>query len=159
MVVGDRGASRLEGLLVGSVTVALTAHAECPVVVVRGPERDPAAASSLPVVVGVDGSPTSEAAIAFAYEAAAGRRVPLVALHPGWTVRPTHCGAAARLAGHRDRRAAVAGRAIGRIGESTPTSMSNGSSLGTDRDITCWGLRIVLSSSSWAHGDAVSSPG
>jgi nucleotide-binding universal stress UspA family protein len=51
-------------------------------VVVRGEaeERDPAA----PVVVGVDGSPLSEAALAFAYEAAVMRKVPLVAVHTWW---------------------------------------------------------------------------
>lgn len=81
MVIGDSGLGRMEGLLVGSVAVALAAHASCPVVVVRGAEREPA---SLPVVVGVDGSPTSEAAIAFAYDAAAARGVSLVAVHAWW---------------------------------------------------------------------------
>ncbi|MCY7343606.1 MAG: universal stress protein [Pseudonocardia sp.] len=80
IVIGDRGMGRVEGLLVGSVAVALAAHAACPVVVVRGIERAPADAS-LPVVVGVDGSSTSEAAIAFAFDAAARRGVPLVAVH------------------------------------------------------------------------------
>jgi nucleotide-binding universal stress UspA family protein len=80
LVVGDRGLNRVEGLLVGSVGVAMAAHAECPVVVVRG---EPAA-SMLPVVVGVDGSPVSEAAIVFAYQAAAERDVPLVAVHTWW---------------------------------------------------------------------------
>jgi nucleotide-binding universal stress UspA family protein len=81
VVVGDRGRSRIQGMLVGSVTAALAAHADSPVVVVRGTERDDAATASLPVVVGVDGSHTSEAAIAFAYEAAAIRGVSLVAVH------------------------------------------------------------------------------
>ncbi|MHA6781780.1 universal stress protein [Pseudonocardia saturnea] len=78
VVIGDRGLSRVEGLLAGSVSVALTTHATCPVVVVRGPDRETV---SLPVVVGVDGSPTSESAVGFAYEAAASRRVGLVAVH------------------------------------------------------------------------------
>jgi nucleotide-binding universal stress UspA family protein len=81
IVVGDRGAGRIEGALAGSVAVALAAHASCPVVVVRESDREPSEMASLPVVVGVDGSPTSEAAIAFAYEAASARSVPLVAVH------------------------------------------------------------------------------
>lgn len=81
VVIGDRGMSRVAGLLVGSVAVALAAHAPCPVVVVRWTERQSAEADALPVVLGVDGSATSEAAIAFAFEAAAAREVPLVAVH------------------------------------------------------------------------------
>jgi nucleotide-binding universal stress UspA family protein len=81
MVVGDRGLTGVEGLLVGSVAIGLTAHASCPVVVVRGEQREPSDASSLPVLVGVDGSSTSDAAIGFAFEAAAARKVSLVALH------------------------------------------------------------------------------
>lgn len=77
VVIGDRGLSRIDDLLVGSVAVALSAHGRCPVVVVRG--RDPGTA--LPVVVGVDGSATSDTAITFAFDAAAARFVPLVAVH------------------------------------------------------------------------------
>ena len=78
LVVGDRGMSRIEGLLLGSVAGAMAAHAACPVVVVRGSvPADPA----LPVLLGVDGSPVSEAAIEFGYQAAADRGVPLVAVH------------------------------------------------------------------------------
>lgn len=79
MVVGDRGTNGVSGLLAGSVAVALAAHAACPVVVVRGDE--PVGSSALPVVVGVDGSPVSEAAIAFAFQTAAERSAPLTAVH------------------------------------------------------------------------------
>ena len=82
MVLGDRGLNSVTGLLAGSVAVALAAHAACPVVVVRGDEQPGSAA--LPILLGVDASPVSEAAIAFAYQAAAERAVPLVAVH-SWT--------------------------------------------------------------------------
>jgi len=79
VVVGDRGLSRVGGLLLGSVAVALASHGGCPVVVVRGGEQ--VVAATAPVVVGVDGSPVSELALAFAYEEAALRGAPLVAVH------------------------------------------------------------------------------
>jgi nucleotide-binding universal stress UspA family protein len=81
LVVGDRGLNRVEGLLLGSVGVAMTAHAACPVVVVRGPEL---VDRSLPIVVGVDGTSASEAAIGFAFQSAADRSVPLIAVHTWW---------------------------------------------------------------------------
>jgi nucleotide-binding universal stress UspA family protein len=81
VVLGDRGLGGFTGLLIGSVAVAASAHAACPVVVVRGPEPDGVTPLAEPVVVGVDGSPTSEAAVAFAFEEASLRRVPLVAVH------------------------------------------------------------------------------
>ncbi len=81
VVIGDRGLSRIEGLMVGSVAVALATHASCPVVIVRGDERAPADLATLPVVVGIDASAAAEAAIAFAFDAAATRQVPLVAVH------------------------------------------------------------------------------
>jgi nucleotide-binding universal stress UspA family protein len=83
VVVGERGCTRLGGLLAGSVAAELAAHAACPIVVVRGPERDPGVAPRQPVVVGVAGT-TSDAAIQFAFEEAVARRVPLVAVHTWW---------------------------------------------------------------------------
>lgn len=81
VVIGDRGMGRVEGLLVGSVAVALAAHAACPVVVVRWAGPASAETASLPVVLGVDGSAASDAAIGFAFEAAAARKVSVVAVH------------------------------------------------------------------------------
>lgn len=84
LVLGDRGLGRIEGLLLGSVAAALAAHASCPVVVARGAVREPSDVASSPVVVGVDGSATSDAAVTFAFEAAAARSVPVVAVHSWW---------------------------------------------------------------------------
>lgn len=84
VVVGDRGLGGVTGLLVGSVATGLVAQAACPVVVVRETSRGATGPVEGPVVVGVDGSPTSEAALAFAFDAAAARRVPLVAVHTWW---------------------------------------------------------------------------
>ncbi|WP_028927993.1 universal stress protein [Pseudonocardia acaciae] len=78
VVLGDRGSGGVLGLLVGSVAVSLAGHAACPVVVVREPADS---STILPVVVGVDGSPHGEEAVAFGYEAASLRGVPLVAVH------------------------------------------------------------------------------
>ncbi|WP_436498392.1 universal stress protein [Actinokineospora sp. HUAS TT18] len=76
VVVGSRGLGGFSGLLLGSTAVALAAHAACPVAVVRGEgEFD-----SGPVVVGVDGSPLSERAIAFAFEEASARGAELRAV-------------------------------------------------------------------------------
>ncbi len=79
MVLGSRGLGGFTGLLVGSVAVQVAAHAACPVLVVRG-----AAPAHGPVVVGVDGSPTSDLAIDFAVAEAALRGTDLVAIH-AWT--------------------------------------------------------------------------
>lgn len=84
MVVGDRGLGGFLGLLLGSVAVGLAGHAACPVVVVRGPEAPAGVDPASPVVVGVDGSPTGEAAVSFAFEWADQRGAPLVALHTWW---------------------------------------------------------------------------
>jgi nucleotide-binding universal stress UspA family protein len=81
VVVGSRGIGGFRGLLVGSVSAAVSAHGHCPVVVMHGPGGDGAPPESGPVVVGVDGSPLSDAAIEFAFAAAGERGVPLVAVH------------------------------------------------------------------------------
>ncbi|QLY28548.1 universal stress protein [Nocardia huaxiensis] len=66
----------------GSTLLAVTAHARCPVLVVRpDPDADNTVRETGPVVVGVDGSPVSEAAIGAAFVEAAERRTTLVAVH------------------------------------------------------------------------------
>ncbi|GAA5162193.1 universal stress protein [Pseudonocardia eucalypti] len=80
VVLGHRGHGGFVGLLLGSVAVSVAAHASCPVVVVRQPGSD-VSGDRAPVVVGVDGSPTSETALGFAFDVAARRHVPLVAVH------------------------------------------------------------------------------
>ena len=77
MVVGSRGQGELPGLRLGSVSWQVAGHACGPVVVVRGAWR-PANRVPGPVVLGADGSPAGQAAIAFAFEEAALRDVPLV---------------------------------------------------------------------------------
>lgn len=81
VVVGRRGQGALRGGLSGSVATALSAHARCPVVVV--PPLGPTAPgpSRGRVVVGVDGSDLSSAAIGFALLAAAQRGAGVTALH------------------------------------------------------------------------------
>jgi nucleotide-binding universal stress UspA family protein len=81
LVVGSREVGCFAGPLMGSVAVTMATYANCPVVIVRGAERGPAEVRVLPVVVGVDGSPADDGALAFAYKAAEARRVPLVAVH------------------------------------------------------------------------------
>ncbi|MDA8368930.1 MAG: universal stress protein [Nocardiopsaceae bacterium] len=78
VVVGPRGLSGAGALLLGSVAVRVSAHAECPVVVVRGaaPQTKPGR-----IVVGVDGSPHSTAALRFALAEAARNGAVLVAVH------------------------------------------------------------------------------
>lgn len=81
VVLGSRGLGGFRSLLVGSVAIALSAHSHCPVVVVRGGAADQQVHEDGPVVVGVDGTEISDEAVAFAFEAAAARGAPLVAVH------------------------------------------------------------------------------
>ncbi|NDZ95383.1 universal stress protein [Streptomyces sp. SID6673] len=82
LAMGSRGLGGVRGLLLGSVSTNVTAHADCPVVVISG--DSPAAG---PVVVGVDGSPVSKAAIGHALEQASLLNTSVVAVHsyPGFT--------------------------------------------------------------------------
>ncbi|MEV4511116.1 universal stress protein [Dactylosporangium sp. NPDC049525] len=76
LVVGNRGGGGITNLLVGSVSQQVATHAHAPVVVVRG-RHD---ATDGPVVVGVDGSPSSDAALGLAFEAARLRGARVVAV-------------------------------------------------------------------------------
>ncbi|MFI7587378.1 universal stress protein [Spongisporangium articulatum] len=82
LVVGSHGHSEVGAVLLGSVALTATAHAHCPVVVVRdgaalpGPEH--------PVVVGTDGSDSCTQAVRFAADQAAerGAALTIVAVSP-----------------------------------------------------------------------------
>ncbi|WIX76649.1 universal stress protein [Amycolatopsis carbonis] len=76
LALGASGRGGYAGMLLGSTAVSVVARSECPVVVVR-----PAAEPAGPVVVGVDGNETSLGALAAAFDEAAWRRAPLVAVH------------------------------------------------------------------------------
>ncbi|QSB16510.1 universal stress protein [Natronosporangium hydrolyticum] len=80
VVVGHRGHGGFRSLLLGSVASTVAAHAHAPVVVVR-PGVDHAQLRDAPVVVGVDGSATAQAALSFAFEEAELRSVPVHAVH------------------------------------------------------------------------------
>jgi nucleotide-binding universal stress UspA family protein len=79
VVIGSRGTGALGRLLLGSVSTGLVHHSSCPVAVIR-PEPAPSD-SDAPVLLGIDGSPASEAATALAFDEASRRGVGLVALH------------------------------------------------------------------------------
>jgi nucleotide-binding universal stress UspA family protein len=79
VVVGARGLGRIRGLLMGSVSTYVTPRAQCPVVVVR--ERPSRSLPELRVVVGVDGSADSAAALRYAFEAADRQKLGLTLVH------------------------------------------------------------------------------
>lgn len=70
VVVGTRGHGDLAATMLGSVSVAVSAHALCPVVVVRG-DSSLLPGPHRPVVVGVDDSPGADVALRFAAQQAA----------------------------------------------------------------------------------------
>ncbi len=78
VVLGSRGMTPLGRLLLGSVSSSAVQHAHCPVAVIHD---DDTADQAGPVLVGVDGSPASDPAIAFAFDEASRRNVDVVALH------------------------------------------------------------------------------
>lgn len=93
VVLGSHAHGALAGLLLGSTSVEVAAHADCPVVVVpgaghdRGHRGEDAAEVRWagPVLVGVDGSQLSAPALEVAFEAASRRREGLTVLY-AWSV-------------------------------------------------------------------------
>ncbi|OBF93800.1 universal stress protein [Mycobacterium sp. 852002-51163_SCH5372311] len=77
-VVGSTGLGAVGRALFGSVSANLIRHAHCPVAVIHA---DQSADHDAPVLVGIDGSPGSEAATAMAFDEASRRGVHLIALH------------------------------------------------------------------------------
>lgn len=76
LVVGNRGLGGFSGLLLGSVSSSVVAHAACSTVVVRGDAH-----SRGPVMVGVDEAGVSRTAVDAAFGAAERAGVGVVAVH------------------------------------------------------------------------------
>lgn len=85
LVLGSRPRSGLRGLLTRSVSIQVSAHAPCPVVIVRPPPPvgDPGWTPPR-VVVGIDDTTSGLAAVGFALRAARQRGIPLIAVR-AWT--------------------------------------------------------------------------
>ncbi|MDF3140305.1 MULTISPECIES: universal stress protein [unclassified Streptomyces] len=99
LVLGSRGLSGIGGFMVGSVGMAVVAHSERPVVLVRAGEQaadehtlDPsgipsAATPYRPVVLGLDIDSPDDAVIEFAFDAATRRKTALRVVH-AWNPPP-----------------------------------------------------------------------
>lgn len=81
VVVGCRGRGAVARGLLGSVSSSLVRHAKCPVAVIHDEDPLMPEPAKAPVLVGVDGSPASEAATEIAFDEASRRGVDLIALH------------------------------------------------------------------------------
>lgn len=87
LVTGSRGRGGLAGMLLGSVSLTVAARAVCPVVVVRGRERNQRGSLGR-VVVGVGDPGHGDAAVGFAFREAEARGCALSAVR-AWR-RPAH---------------------------------------------------------------------
>jgi len=95
VVVGSRGHGGLADSRLGSVSWQVACHGQGRIVVVRGQWR-PVNQAPGPVVAGIDGSAESRDALTFAFEEAALRDVPLVAVC-ALTDAPGRIGGARRM--------------------------------------------------------------
>jgi len=90
LVVGSRGLGGFKGLLLGSVSHQVVTHAPCPTVIVPHRDGQPAAnyTALRSIVVGVDGSPNSIAALRWAAQRVHKSETVLRAVY-GWLTPPT----------------------------------------------------------------------
>jgi nucleotide-binding universal stress UspA family protein len=156
LVLGSRGLGAISGRMLGSVSVRVSAKACCPVYIIPS-NFDSSTVVGDPVVVGVDGSPHGDAALALALDEARCRDVVLrvvTAYHVPWLARPIEPGlieefqsseealaqriaedALARM--RTDRHAGVEVEIVLRQGASTEVLIA----AGKDAALTCVGSR------------------
>jgi nucleotide-binding universal stress UspA family protein len=94
IVVGTHGTGMFSSLVAGATVMDLARHAECTVVAV--PQRGASDGPGRGIVVGVDGSPISVAAIGHAFHEASALGEPLTAVH-AWNAPLTDSLAGAAL--------------------------------------------------------------
>ncbi len=83
VVVGSRGLGPIRELLLGSVSLAMTKHSSCPVVVLR-PDRQRTHQSG--ILVGLAGDERDGPVLDFAFAVAAARELPVTIVHCFWDV-------------------------------------------------------------------------
>jgi nucleotide-binding universal stress UspA family protein len=105
LVLGRRGLGGFAGLALGSVAGYVTGRARCPVLLIPA-GATPRDRVNGRVVVGVDGLPAAAPVVAFAFEEAAWRGVPLTVVH-AWPP-PTTTSPAARPSAEEERQVDVA---------------------------------------------------
>lgn len=81
VVVGSRGLGGFRGMLLGSTGIQVASHSPCPTVVVRGLAKP----GAHKVVVGLDGSELSQAALAWAFDYASRHGLSIHTVH-AWTL-------------------------------------------------------------------------
>jgi len=81
IVVGSHGRGALGRLLMGSISRGVVENAHCPVAVIHADHGSSVIDPTAPILLGIDGSPASEAATAWAFDEASRRGVALTALH------------------------------------------------------------------------------
>jgi nucleotide-binding universal stress UspA family protein len=119
VVLGSRGRGPVRSLLLGSVGVAVTRHARCPVVVHR--PGNPGLVRH-GIVVGVDGTRGSRAPLEFAYRQASLRDLPLTVTHCYWNPAATIAGASQEMlrAEELEEQRLVLAEAMSGMGEKFP---------------------------------------
>ena len=92
LVVGCRSRTAFSRALLGSVSSGLAHHVHCPLGVIHEDEARTMRSPKAPVVVGIEGSSTSDSAIAIAFDEASRRGVDLIAFHAWNDEGPVHFG-------------------------------------------------------------------